>query len=360
MRIVALLSCVTIFFSAPGQRKLKTENVILITLDGMRWQEVFGGADSSFMHQQKALKDPRLKEKFWRDDPLERRSVLMNFLWTTVATQGQLYGNRLSGSKVNVTNNQWFSYPGYNELLAGYADNDRIHSNEKFYNPNKTVLEIINEHPPFKGKVAAFTSWDVFPFIINDKRSGVFVSGGLAEARAAKLSEREKVLNQMMSVLPNPLGDIRLDAFTFYYGLEYIKKNKPRLFYFSFDETDDFAHQGEYGAYLNSAHNTDKFISELWSYLQSDPVYQNNTTMIITCDHGRGMDSKEWKDHGAKVKGADQIWLAVIGPDTMPTGEIKTESQLYQNQVAKTIARFLGYDFKNVRPVGEAISTVIK
>jgi hypothetical protein len=360
MRIPSVLFCLVVFLPASGQTKLKTENVILITLDGMRWQEVFGGADSSFMSQQKTLKDPQVKQKFWRESPVERRRILMNFLWTTVATHGQLYGNRAAGSKVNVTNNQWFSYPGYNELLTGFADNERIHSNEKFYNPNKTVLEFINEQSPFKGKVAAFTSWDVFPFIINDKRSGVFVSGGLAEARAARLSEREKVLNQMMSVVPNPLGDVRLDAFTFYYGLEYLKKSKPRLFYFSFDETDDFAHQGEYAAYLNSAHNTDKFINELWSYIQTDPTYQNKTTMIITCDHGRGADAKEWKDHGAKVKGADQIWLAVIGPDTPPTGEAKSESQLYQNQIAKTIAQLLGYDYKNERPVGEVISTLLK
>jgi hypothetical protein len=360
MRILSALVFLVAFFSTSGQAKLKTENVILITLDGMRWQEVFWGADSTFMNQQKTLKDPRVREKFWRENASERRKILMNFLWTTVAKQGQLYGNRSAGSNVNVTNNQWFSYPGYNELLTGFPDNERIHSNEKFYNPNKTVLEFVNDQPAFRGKVAAFTSWDVFPFIINDKRSGVFVSGGLAEARASKLSEREKVLNQMMAVVPNPLGDVRLDAFTFYYGLEYIKKNKPKLFYFSFDETDDFAHQGEYAAYLNSAHNTDKFISELWGYLQSDPTYQSKTTMIVTCDHGRGVDSKEWKDHGIKVKGADQIWMAVIGPDTPATGEVKTESQLYQNQVAKTIAKLLGLDYKNERAVGEVITTITK
>ena len=31
----------------------------------------------------------------------------------------------------------------------------------------------------------------------------------------------------------------------------------------AFDETDDFAHGGEYGAYLHSAQNADYFIAEL-------------------------------------------------------------------------------------------------
>lgn len=341
-------------------QSLKTENIILITLDGMRWQEVFNGGDSSFMRQQKYLKDGKIKEKFWRDDVSERRKSLLPFFWNTLATKGQLYGNRALGCKVNVSNNQWFSYPGYSEILTGQADNERIHSNDKIYNPNTNVLEFINSQKAFSGKVAAFSSWDVFPYIINDKRSGVTVSGGLVEATGTNLSEREKTMNQIMKRIPNPLGDVRLDAFTFYYGLEYMKKNKPRVMYFAFDETDDFAHAGEYAAYLNSAHNTDRFIEELWNFIQSDPAYKNKTTMILTCDHGRGTNAEDWKHHGIKINAADQIWMGVIGPDTPAKGEVKGECQYYQNQVAQTMAAFLGLQFKSDKAVGEAMYTMLK
>ncbi|MBA4058024.1 MAG: phosphoglyceromutase, partial [Marivirga sp.] len=239
---ILILLHIILIVAAFGQQKNKTENIILITFDGLRWQEVFNGADSSFMRQQKYLKDDKLKEKFWRDDVNERRKLLLPFFWNTIGTKGQLYGNRATGSKVNVTNNQWFSYPGYNEILTGKADNERINSNDKIYNPNTNVLEFINAQPAFKGKVAAFSSWDVFPFIINDKRSGVYVSTGVKPVSDPKLNEREKMMNDIIMNLPNPLGDVRLDAFTFYYGLEYIKKYKPKVMYFAFDETDDFAH----------------------------------------------------------------------------------------------------------------------
>ncbi len=360
MRIyfTVLFSCL-ISASALSQQKLKTENVILITLDGFRWQEVFNGGDSSFMRQQEHLKDPDLKKKFWREDLTERRKALLPFFWNTIATKGQLYGNRDLGSKVNITNNQLFSYPGYNEILTGKADNERVTSNDKFYNPNTNVLEFINAQPKYKGKVAAFTSWDVFPYIINDKRSGVLVSTGWEPVKGAKLSERETMMNILTQSLPNPLGDVRLDAFTFYYGLEYMKKNKPNVMYFAFDETDDFAHEGEYGAYLNSAHYTDRFISELWSYLQGDPQYKNKTTILITCDHGRGNDAERWKHHGQKIAEADQIWFAAIGPDTPASGEAKGESQLYQNQVAKTLAEFLGLDFNIAAKPGDAVSSMM-
>jgi len=341
-----------------GFAQRKTENVILITLDGFRWQEVFKGADSAFFRQQKNLKDDALKAKFWRDNVQERRSALLPFFWNVIARQGQLYGNRDAGSKVNVTNNQWFSYPGYNEILTGRADNERINSNDKMYNPNVNVLEFINAQPAFKGKVAAFTSWDVFPYIINDQRSGVYVSTGWKPVEGKSLNEKEKMMNELITALPNPLGDVRLDAFTFYYGMEYLKKSKPRVMYFAFDETDDFAHGGEYAAYLNAANYTDRFISELWTYLQSDPQYKGKTSLVITVDHGRGPDAEGWKHHGQKVAEADQIWFAVMGPDTKPVGEVK-EGQYYQNQMAATVASLLGLQFNPTPAPGTAVGSAL-
>ncbi len=358
-RILILLFVGSALTTAFGQSVRKTENIVLITLDGMRWQEVFGGADSSLMKQQKAIKDGQVKRKFWDNDLVTRRKMLFPFLWTTVAERGQLIGSRGVGSKANVTNNQWFSYPGYNELLTGAADNDRIHSNDKFYNPNTNVLEFINGQSQFAGKVAAFTSWDVFPFIINDKRSGVFVSAGLIEATGPNVSVGEQMLNQLMPVVPNPLGDVRLDAFTFYYGMEYIKRNKPRVMYFAFDETDDFAHQGEYAAYLNSARNTDQFISALYGYLQSDPVYKDKTTLIITVDHGRGNGADDWNSHGIQINGADQIWMAILGPDTPARGEVKN-TQHYQNQIAQTMAALLGLRYESKNTTGKVLDGVMK
>ena len=360
MRPILLSALIILSFHAFAQPPHKTENVILITFDGMRWQDVFGGADSSLMKQQDKLKDPKVREKFWRTDLSERRKALFPFLWTTVAEKGQIFGNRRLGNKVNVTNQMWFSYPGYNEILTGFADDARISSNDKIYNENETVLEFINYQPAFAGKVAAFTSWDVFPFIINDKRSGVFVSAGEMKAERSPLTEREQLLNQMMAVTPNMLEGVRLDAFTFYFGMEYLKKNKPRVMYFSFDETDDFAHEGEYAAYLNSAHNTDGFLAELYNYLQSDPTYKDKTTLIITTDHGRGGGPVDWRSHGSKVNGADQIWIAVIGPDTPALGEWKSEGQQYQNQVAQTIAALLRLKYESKNATGKVLDGVLK
>ncbi len=190
----------------------------------------------------------------------------MPFVWTTIAKEGQIYGNRAYNNFANVTNKQWFSYLGYSEILCGFADDARINSNDKFQNPNTNVLEFINKQPGFAGRVAAFSSWDVFPYIINTERSKVPVNAGIVEVKD-KLNDREKWLNEMMYSVPNPLGDVRLDAFTFNYAFE---KNKPRVLYTALDETDDFAHGGKYDLYLRSAHYTDSFFKKLWDWCQSD------------------------------------------------------------------------------------------
>lgn len=327
-------------------QKPSSQNVILVTLDGMRWQEIFRGADSSFFRQQDHQKDPQLMSKYWRDDLDERRNALMPFLWKTVAKEGLIIGNRDKKSFMNVTNQMWFSYPGYNELLTGKADDERIASNDAFYNPNTTVLEVINGQDGFKGKVTAFTSWDNFGYIINDRRSGVMVSSGMIPAPNSKITEAEKTMNKLMASLPSHDGATRADAFTFYYGLEYIKKNKPSVIYFSFDETDHFAHSGEYAAYLNSAHHTDALLSELWSYLQSDAHYKGKTTLIITVDHGRGPDAEGWKHHGKKTAGSDEVWMACAGAGVERLGESFNSEPVYQNQIASTIAALLGVPFK--------------
>ncbi len=336
----------------------KTENVILITLDGYRWQELFNGAEQRLITEKFVSDSAAVIRKYWLDTPEKRREKLMPFVWGVIGKQGQIYGNRAYRNFVNVTNKQWFSYPGYNEILCGFADDARVNSNDKFANPNTNVLEFLQKQPRFTGKVAAFSSWDVFPFIINSQRSGVPVNAGIVEAKTNP-NEREQWLNELMHQVPNPLGDVRLDAFTFNYAFEYLKAKKPRVLYIAFDETDDFAHGGKYDLYLDAAHYTDSFLRKLWEWCQTDPQYKDKTTIIITTDHGRGsVGLSEWRDHGIKMPNADQIWIAAIGPDTRPLGEVRTEGQLFQNQVAKTLASLLGLEDRNQPEPGAIIDGV--
>jgi hypothetical protein len=338
----------------------ETENVVLITLDGLRWQELYGGADSLLVDDSGYVEDPEaLVEEFWDADPLKRREMLMPFFWNTMASEGQLYGNRKHGNKVNCSNEMWFSYPGYNEILTGFADNERINSNSKINNPNVTVLEYLNNLQEYKGKVAAFGSWDVFPYIINRDRSGISVNAGFEKA-TQNPSDREQFLNRIQDEIRGPWGGVRLDVFTHHFAMEDLKKNKPKVFFIAYGETDDYAHDGEYDQYLKSAKQTDAYIKEVWDFVQSDPHYRDKTTLIITTDHGRGTQPKgTWKSHGTDIKGAGEIWIAIMGPDSPALGEVKEPGQLFQRQVARTLAAALGVEY-NQEKAGKIIPTAFK
>ena len=337
----------------------RVENVIIITLDGMRWQEVFSGADSilindsNFVHNRKGL-----KEMFWAVSADERRKKLFPFFWSTIASQGQLYGNRWLGNKVNNANRYWFSYPGYNEIFTGYPD-DSVNSNDKILNKNINVLEFLNKQPALNGKVAAFTSWDTFDAIFNEPRAKFLVSSGFDTLKIK--DPAFDLLNEMQFNSPQPLGDgVRPDFMTYSIAKEYVKKIKPRILYMGFDETDDYAHEGKYDQYLYAAHLIDQWIGDLWNYIQSQPQYKNKTALIITTDHGRGDKiKKEWTSHGTKISDASEIWMAVLGPGIKSLGEVNTEAQLYQKQIATTIASLLGYNFTPEHPVTEPVKSVI-
>src|SRR5262249_55468567 len=144
-----------------------------------------------------------LKKRYWAKTPEERRKKLLPFFWSTIATQGQLHGNRNFNSKVNVKNRYWFSYPGYNEIFTGYPDS-AVNSNDKNFNKNTTVLEFLNNQPNLNGKLAAFTSWDCFDAILNEPRSKLLVSSGIDNV---KLNTPEfALLNDMQQETPQPLG----------------------------------------------------------------------------------------------------------------------------------------------------------
>src|SRR5579864_6189742 len=106
--------------AATGPDSIPDRKVILITLDGFRWQELFGGAQKNLVGYKRFVADvDRLKAEFWSHSKYERREKLMPFMWGTVASQGQLYGNRRLHSRMFVSNKYRFSYPGYSEIFCG-------------------------------------------------------------------------------------------------------------------------------------------------------------------------------------------------------------------------------------------------
>ena len=347
-----------LFFKTTISTAQRAENIIIITTDGFRWQEVFTGMDSIIANDNSfnQADSTGIFNKYWANTPLERRKKLMPFLWSTIEKYGRIYGNRTVDNKVNVANRYWFSYPGYNEIFTGYPDT-LVNSNDYKPNPNTTLLEFLNKQAKFKNKVAAFGAWGAFSRILNRDRSGLPVVNAFDTLQTKNATAKEIWLNKMLQDSYKPYGDGEcLDVFTHYAALDYLQTKKPKVLYISYGETDEWAHEGRYKDYLNAAIQVDKWIQDIWNYIQSDPQYKNKTALFITTDHGRGdFVKKEWTSHGADITGANEIWFAVMGPGIKATGEVKKQDQLFQQQFAQTMATLLGINFTCEHPVGEKI-----
>ncbi|MBL8896343.1 MAG: AP protein [Planctomycetes bacterium] len=343
--LVTALAC-----SAPLAAQAPAENLILVTLDGLRWQDVFRGMDPRMAHKDHGgVKDLfALDREFRRETPEEARAALMPFLWNVVAVEGQIFGDPEKGARATIANQHKFSYPGYSELLCGFAD-PRIDSNDKVVNPNRTVLEHLHARPEFRGRIAVFSGWDVHPYMVAAERSALFVQSAWDLPTVATSPERLAWLRASYEQLPRYWPSFCFDALTFPAAKEYLLARQPRVLYLALGETDEWGHGRRYDLYLQMMRRNDAMLRELWETAQSLERYRGKTALLITVDHGRGRNEKDWTDHGAKVEGAEEVWMAVLSPNVPALGvREKVETKLAQ--VAATAAQLLGVDYAALEP----------
>ena len=361
--VLALLLGAVVESAGWSQEASAEPHVILVMSDGLRWQEVFRGADENLLVSKRYYKDRSVKElraKYVADTAEERRERLMPFLWKTIIPQGQMYGDRDAHSNVSVTNGFNFSYPGYNETLTGHAD-PRVNSNDNVPNPNVTVLEWLNKQPGFEGRVAAFGAWNVIAGVVNAERCGFTVNAGYDPLMMSPMTPRMELLNSWKAETPQVWDGEPFDAPVFYTAMEYIKEKKPRVVFLSLGETDEWAHAGNYGEYLNAANRVDSYLERLWTTLQEMPEYRGNTMLIFLPDHGRGRGPEGWTSHGQKIPESKYIFMGFMGPETPALGNRANVPAVTQSQVAATLAKFLGLDWNAEEPkAGMPVADAVK
>ena len=233
------------------------------------------------------------------------------------------------------------------------APDPRIDKNEFGKNPNVSVFEWLNGLPELRGRVGVVGGWEVFNDIFNRQRSGLdmrvayetpFPGPGLG------IGSREELVNKLYRTITREFSDMPWDGLLQETVLGYVAAKKPRLLFVGYGETDEWAHNGRYDLVLQSAHNVDAYIRELWTAMQAMPEYKDQTTFLITTDHGRGDGPEFWKHHDWNVDGAENMWIAVLGPDTPPLGERKNAARVTQGQIAATAAELLGRDWRTQNP----------
>ncbi len=214
----------------------------------------------------------------------------MPFFWKTLmAERGSIAGNPSLGSAVRLNNHHRFSYPGYAEILLGEPHDDVINSNAPIRNPYTTVLEAMRDRLNLEPKqVATVGSWAHFNAIVEHTEGKTFVNAG----QEPLAGPEHQLLNALQTETSIPWDEMRHDAFTFQVAMAVLASNRPRVLYLALGETDDWAHDGRYDRVLEAYARSDRYLAQLWNWLESQPEYKGRTHVLITTDHGRGRARK--------------------------------------------------------------------
>jgi len=275
----------------PLARNFITRKVVLVSVDGPRWSETWGSSERRYIvHRSKDM-------------------LPLGTLLTKFSNNGHTYTSA-----------------GHTAMLTGVYQ----------------ALENSGKETPDQPNI--FQCWRWAKGMPADK-AWIVSSKDKIEALADCLNPdwRGKFL-PMTDCGVNGLGTgYRNDSITFRKAKEVFSKHHPVLTMVHFREPDYSGHGGNWEAYLQGIRNTDRYVWELWNYLQADPEYAGVTTMIITNDHGRHKDGHRdgFISHGDGCDGCRHIELMILGPDTKKMTESGERYELID--VPSTIAALLQF-----------------
>lgn len=273
-------------------------NVILVTLDGVRWNEVFIGPD------------PELAPP----DPQSKPGSLFPFLTTELKTEGFLTGDLRRGEQASASTPTFISLPAYQSIMAGALQDCRSNSCGRI--KVETLAErLVRESGFQKKQVATIASWSRIALAVEHTENTTFVNAGPDPLFDSDGDPQLTQLNKDQAAELPPWGDARADRFTFAQAIRYLKKHQPRFLFISLNDADEWAHKGNYPNYLSTLKQYDLWLKTLVSTLDGLGSYGKSTTLLVTTDHGRG-EKKEWNDHGSGYPTSKDIWFYGRSPRT--------------------------------------------
>ena len=323
------------------------ENLVIVTVDGLRWQELFRGIDQELMGSRSAgvkrKADHQLMQRLWDTSPKIRRSRLFPYFWGQLVSEGVLLGNRDLGSEVIVANRVQKSFAGYAEILTGQALDSVIKDNTPIDLPVPTLLEVLKTRLGLSTEeVALFASWERFHHIAAKDVSQLVVNAGYDILTQLPDNKTIRALNRRQFEQLTPWTEVRHDYITCELALEYLRIKNPKVLYLGLGETDDWAHDKRYPRVVWAASYFDTCLKEIVEYLDESPIYRGKTLLVITTDHGRGRSAADWSEHKKKVPGSDEIWVYWRGPGVPGRGEVSGGARAYQRDIAPSVLKLLG------------------
>jgi len=318
--------------------------VVLVVLDGVRWQEVFGGAD-------RALATERgLNPVAWASP-----RVLMPNLHRLLDTRAVAIGAPGHGSHISASGHRFISMPGYLEIFAGRPD-PSCETNACARPLGRTIVDdVLDSGGP--GDVAVVASWPNIARATSADRSRAVVTAGrkiVDNGDALRADETTSSLldrGAQAAAWPGE-GDYRPDSLTARIALSHLVSARPRFLFVGLGDADEYGHRNDYAAYLEALHASDAFLGELSATLDRMGARGRHTTVLITADHGRAYS---FKDHGPQFPESGRVWLVAAGGDVSGHGLLAASRNHTLSDIAPTVRALLGVTGGDGEPIDEVV-----
>ncbi len=328
--------------------------VILVVLDGVRWQDIFDGADRALTRQR------HINQPAWSNP----RNLMPN-LYALIDADGSVSGSNGEhglaigapghGEEISATGPQFISLPGYIEIFGGKPD-FHCEGNSCVPAPMRTIVDEVRDSSG-ADDVSLIASWPNIAKAASTGAPGFVLSAG------RKLVQRESTLRAdpataalLDQAAQTPAwpgeGDYRPDALTERIALRRLVVGRPRLLFVGLGDADEYAHRNNYRAYLDSLRDADAFLGDVMTALSTMGARGEHTTVLVTSDHGRARD---FVDHGHQFPESGRVWLVAGGHDVRGRGLMATSRHHTLSDIAPTVRALLGIVDGDAEPIAEIV-----
>lgn len=306
--------------------------VVVVAVDGVRWQEIFEGVDPKLV---RAHNVPRRE--------LVEAAELMPNLHRLIATRGSAIGAPAHGEPMVASGPNYVSLPGYIEMLSGRPSSCQDNDCPRTEQP--TIADELSERAGgWAGDVAVIASWPGLAKAAARHPERIVVSAGRTRGPTRHYLRYDKTSSELLDAgsrsAPYPgYGDFRPDSITAALALRYLRTQRPLFLFVGLGEPDAYAHRGLYGDYLKSIRQADAVIGEIDYLLGELAASGHPTTLIVTTDHGRG---PRFAGHGAIAPESARVWMVAAGAGIAARGYVEAPTQRRLADIAPTLRRLVG------------------
>ncbi len=334
---------------APAPPEASHTAVVLVTIDGVRWQEVFGGVDRRLA-----------REHGLAASEIVGPAALVPELHALVVGEGAAIGAPGSGEPIAASDPAVKSLPGYMEITSGRAVTDCA-TNHCPRITAPTILDQLATTPDVQlGDAAVIASWPGIASAAAAHPSHIVLSAGrttgthLTRLRFDSTATKLWSAGKRSGALPG-YGDYRPDRYTAAIALHYLRARHPRFLFIGLGDTDEWAHKNRYRRYLDALHRADALVGEVVRTLASLHERGWSTALFVTADHGR---DPECRNHGG-VASAARTWLVAGGSLVRAHGRVRAPVKRYLADIAPTLRSLMQLDADTDARAGHVLDELL-